>query len=75
MAPALSPACPSRPSRTPRKGAVDPNRTGFTLGYDFFRIDDERQRDFAASFPRALRSYAGYVNSEWPRPNRYPGHC
>jgi hypothetical protein len=47
--------------------------TGFALGSQFFRIDDERNGDFKNSFEHALRSYARDADPE--RPNPYPREC
>jgi hypothetical protein len=47
--------------------------TGFMLGYDFFKIDDEKNSDFSRSFEHAARSYARDVNPV--RPNLYPRDC
>ena len=47
--------------------------TGFALGSQFFRIDDERNGDFKNSFEHALRSYAR--DADRARPNPYPREC
>jgi hypothetical protein len=47
--------------------------TGFSLGYGFFKIEDEKNGDFKHSFEHALRSYARDAAS--PRPNPYPREC
>jgi hypothetical protein len=45
--------------------------TGFALGSQFFRIEDEKNGDFKNSFEHALRSYA----QDRARPNPYPREC
>jgi hypothetical protein len=47
--------------------------TGFALGSQFFRIEDEKNGDFKNSFEHALRSYAR--DADRARPNRYPREC
>jgi hypothetical protein len=47
--------------------------TGFALGPQFFRIEDEKNGDFKNSFEHALRSYARDTNRA--RPNPYPREC
>lgn len=47
--------------------------TGFALGSQFFRIEDERNGDFKNSFEHALRAYAR--DSDRARPNPYPREC
>ncbi|HEU4937433.1 MAG TPA: hypothetical protein VFT39_13310 [Vicinamibacterales bacterium] len=49
------------------------NWTGFALGSQFFRIEDERNGDFKNSFEHALRSYAR--DADRARPNPYPREC
>ena len=44
--------------------------TGFALGMQFFRMEDEKNGDFKNSFELALRSYARDTNRA--RPNPYP---
>jgi hypothetical protein len=44
--------------------------TGFALGSQFFRIEDEKNGDFKNSFEHALRSYAR--DADRARPNPYP---
>ena len=47
--------------------------TGFALGMQFFRMEDEKNGDFKNSFELALRSYARDTNRA--RPNPYPREC
>ena len=47
--------------------------TGFSLGSQFFRIEDEKNGDFKSSFEHALRSYAR--DADRARPNPYPREC
>jgi hypothetical protein len=47
--------------------------TGFALGSQFFRIEDEKNADFKNSFEHALRSYAR--DADPARPNPYPREC
>ena len=47
--------------------------TGFALGSQFFRIEDEKNGDFKNSFEHALRSYAR--DADRARPNPYPREC
>jgi hypothetical protein len=47
--------------------------TGFALGLQFFRIEDEKNDDFKNSFEYALRSYARDADPR--RPNPYPREC
>jgi hypothetical protein len=47
--------------------------TGFALGSQFFRIEDEKNGDFKNSFEHALRSYAR--DADPARPNPYPREC
>ena len=47
--------------------------TGFALGSQFFRIEEEKNGDFKNSFEYALRSYAQDVDRA--RPNIYPREC
>ena len=47
--------------------------TGFALGSQFFRIEDEKNGDFRNSFEHALRSYAR--DADRARPNPYPREC
>jgi hypothetical protein len=47
--------------------------TGFALGSQFFRIEDEKNSDFTNSFEHALRSYAR--DADRAQPNPYPREC
>jgi hypothetical protein len=47
--------------------------TGFALGSQFFRMEDEKNGDFKNSFEYALRSYAR--DADRARPNPYPREC
>jgi hypothetical protein len=47
--------------------------TGFALGSQFFRIEEEKNGDFKNSFEHALRSYAR--DADRVRPNPYPREC
>ena len=47
--------------------------TGFSLGLQFFRIEDERNGDYKSSFEHALRSYAR--DADRARPNPFPREC
>jgi hypothetical protein len=47
--------------------------TGFALGSQFFRFEDEKNGDFKNSFEHALRSYAR--DADRARPNPYPREC
>src|SRR4051812_561551 len=47
--------------------------TGFALGSQFFRIEDEKNGDFKNSFEHALCSYAR--DADRARPNPYPREC
>jgi hypothetical protein len=47
--------------------------TGFALGSQFFRIEDEKNGDFRHSFEHALRAYAR--DADRARPNPYPREC
>jgi hypothetical protein len=47
--------------------------TGFALGSQFFRIEDEKNGDFKNSFEHALHSYAR--DADRARPNPYPREC
>ena len=47
--------------------------TGFALGSQFFRFEDEKKGDFKNSFEHALRSYARDTNRK--RPNPFPREC
>jgi hypothetical protein len=47
--------------------------TGFALGSQFFRIEDEKNGDFKNPFEYALRSYAR--DADPARPNPYPREC
>ena len=47
--------------------------TGFSLDSAFFRIEDEKNGDFKASFDYALRSYGR--DADPVRPNPHPCDC
>lgn len=47
--------------------------TGFALGSEFFRIEDEKNGDFKNSFEYAFRSYAR--DADRTHPNPFPREC
>lgn len=47
--------------------------TGFALGSRFFRMEDEKKRDFRDSFDHALRAFAR--DADQKRPNVAPREC
>lgn len=65
-----------RPAQPPSAAALEQWKkdwTGFTLGHQFFRIEDERKADFRSSFEHAARSYMR--DTPPGRTNPFPKEC